>query len=125
VSETAAAPAPDNSRPALVTFSTVLVLAAGAFGVAYGTYQLVEPASCAQTGSAGECLRTRVPSESSRQWGGALIGFSAVVIGLGIASAVIADEMWRALVPSEAHANARPWLMIAENSAQAGMVMSW
>ena len=109
----------------MLTFSTVLVLAAGAFGVAYGTYQLVEPESCVQTGSAGECLRTRVPSESARQWGGALVGFSAVVIGLGIASAVLADEMWRALVPSEAQASVRPWLMVAENSAQAGMVLSW
>lgn len=117
--------APNNIRPVAVTFATVMTFAAAGMALGGGLYGLLLGPECGQRSATGECLMTITPNESLRIEAGVMLGVGVVLTGVGILCSVLADEMWRALVPRASPSATRPWLTVDQTSAQAGLVMSW
>jgi hypothetical protein len=117
----------DETRPAILTATAIWLVAAGAAGMVAGMYFGLEPETCVQMTTAGQCLRTRVPSEDGRLSGFALAGFSTVVAIFGGVTAFIADTMWRALPPGPSRDLARfaPWIYADGHGAMGGAGVSW
>lgn len=118
-------PAPDNVRPAAMTFATVMTFAAAGTAIGGGLYLLLLGPECGQRSATGECLMTITPNESLRIEAGVMLGVGVVLTGVGILCSVLTDQMWQALVPRASQSATRPWLTVDQTSAQAGMVMSW